>query len=153
VTKIVEPDELALDGLQHDGSCRPFVACAARPRGDGSLPRDQDQGWSLPRVRVGAHRAADVDEAGAVIYRSGNTRVLVYASEYAGTNEGTAASWTVGGDFDAILDELRNKGVTFEHYALPGTTREGDVHVMGDLRAAWFKDPDGNILNVVSQPG
>ena len=36
---------------------------------------------------------------------------------------------------------------------LPGTTREGDVHVMGDLNAAWFKDPDGNILNLVNQSG
>ena len=33
---------------------------------------------------------------------------------------------------------------------MPGTRREGDVHIAGDLRIAWFKDPDGNILNIVS---
>ena len=31
-----------------------------------------------------------------------------------------------------------------------GMTREGDVHVGGDIRVAWFKDPDGNILSIVN---
>lgn len=38
----------------------------------------------------------------------------------------------------------------FEHYDMPGMKREGDVHFAGDMRAAWFKDPDGNILSIVS---
>ena len=75
--------------------------------------------------------------------------MLVYPSEYAGTNQATAASWAVGDDFDAIVQDLRAKGVTFEHYDdLPETTREGDVHVMDAYKAVWFKDPDGNILNL-----
>jgi catechol 2,3-dioxygenase-like lactoylglutathione lyase family enzyme len=93
-------------------------------------------------------------DASAVAYRSGSSAVLVYQSRYAGTNQATAASWAVGDDFDAIVQGLKGKGVTFEHYDdLPGTTREGDVHVMGDLKAAWLKDPDGNILNLVNQSG
>jgi catechol 2,3-dioxygenase-like lactoylglutathione lyase family enzyme len=89
---------------------------------------------------------------GAVVYGSGSSAVLVYPSEYAGTNQATAATWSVGGDFDAIVADLRSKGVTFEHYDLPETTREGDVHMSGDFRAVWFKDPDGNILNVANPP-
>jgi catechol 2,3-dioxygenase-like lactoylglutathione lyase family enzyme len=88
----------------------------------------------------------------AIVYRSGNSRVLVYRSQYAGTNQATAASWGIGGDFDAVVEELRSKGVSFEHYDMPGLTREGDVHVMGDMKAAWFKDPDGNIVNISNQP-
>ena len=89
---------------------------------------------------------------GSVLYRSGSSVVLVYPSEYAGTNRATAASWAVGDDFDTIVDDLRSKGVSFEHYDdLPETTRDGDVHVMGDLKAVWFKDPSGNILNLVNQ--
>ena len=89
---------------------------------------------------------------GSVLYRSGSSVVLVYPSEYAGTNRATAASWAVGDDFDAIVDDLRSKGVSFEHYDdLPETTRDGDVHAMGDLKAVWFKDPSGNILNLVNQ--
>jgi catechol-2,3-dioxygenase len=88
---------------------------------------------------------------GAVLYKSGNSVVLVYPSEFAGTNQATAASWAVGDDFDAIIQDLKSKGVTFEHYDLPDTTREGDVHRLGDSRAVWFKDPDGNILNLIDE--
>jgi catechol 2,3-dioxygenase-like lactoylglutathione lyase family enzyme len=88
----------------------------------------------------------------AVIYRSGDSAVLVYQSEYAGSNKATAATWAAGDDFDAVVDDLRGKGVSFEHYDdLPGTTRDGDVHTIGELKAVWFKDPDGNILNVANQ--
>ena len=90
--------------------------------------------------------------AGAVLYQSGDSRILVYPSEFAGTNQATAATWAVGDDFDAIVDDLRSKGVTFEHYDLPDTTLEGDVHVMGGFKAVWFKDPDGNILNLANVP-
>jgi catechol 2,3-dioxygenase-like lactoylglutathione lyase family enzyme len=90
---------------------------------------------------------------GAILYKSGSSVVLVYPSEYAGTNQATAASWAVGDEFDAIVQELQAKGVAFEHYDdLPETTREGDVHMMGDFKAVWFKDPDGNILNLANMP-
>jgi len=88
---------------------------------------------------------------GAILYKSGNSVVLVYPSEYAGTNQATAASWAVGDDCDAIVQDLKTKGATFEHYDdLPDMTREGDVHVTGDFKSVWFKDPDGNILNLVN---
>jgi len=87
----------------------------------------------------------------AIMYRSGNSGLLVYRSQYAGTNQATAASWGVGDKLEAVIDGLKSKGVTFEHYDLPGAEREGDVHVIGGLKAAWFKDPDGNILNLVNQ--
>lgn len=89
---------------------------------------------------------------GAAIYSSGNTRVLVYQSEHAGTNKATAATWAVGDQFDSVIDDLRGKGVTFERYDdLPETTRDGDIHTIGGMRGVWFKDPDGNILSVVEQ--
>lgn len=82
-----------------------------------------------------------------VTYRSGNTTLCVYRSEFAGTNEGTAALWEVE-DFDGTVRELEARGVTFEHYDLPGMTREGDIHRGGDMKVVWFKDPAGNILSV-----
>ena len=89
---------------------------------------------------------------GGMLYRSGSAMVLVYVSEFAGTNRATAATWAVGAEFDAIVDDLKGKGVAFEHYDLPDSVRDGDVHEMGDFRAVWFKDPDGNILNIASVP-
>ena len=76
---------------------------------------------------------------------------MVYTSVYEGTNRATAATWMVGDDVTAIAEMLKAKGVAFEHYDLPGTKREGDVHVWDRGRAAWFKDPDGNILSVVNR--
>lgn len=85
-----------------------------------------------------------------VAYRSGRSTILVYESQYAGTNKATALTWTVGDDVDGIVRALKAKGVKFEHYELPGMTRTGDVHAAGDMKAAWFRDPDGNILSIVS---
>jgi catechol 2,3-dioxygenase-like lactoylglutathione lyase family enzyme len=83
----------------------------------------------------------------AVTYRSGGTTLVVYRSEFAGTNKGTAALWEVD-DVDGTVKALKAKGVKFEHYDLPGMTRKGDVHVGGPMKVAWFKDPGGNILSV-----
>ena len=40
----------------------------------------------------------------------------------------------------------------FEHYDLPNVTRQGDLHIAGSMKTAWFKDPDGNILSLVTPP-
>ena len=85
-----------------------------------------------------------------LLYRTGGTRLMVYRSQYAGTNKATAATWTFGKDVDAIVETLKARGVVFEKYDFPGSTREGDVHVTGHVRVAWFKDPEGNILSIVS---
>lgn len=86
----------------------------------------------------------------AVSYKSGNSQVLVYHSQYAGTNKATAATWIVD-DVQSLVNDLKARGVTFEHYDMPGVTRKGDVHFAGKLKNAWFKDPDGKFLALVSQ--
>jgi len=90
------------------------------------------------------------DDQMGISYKSGDSMVLVYPSEFAGTNKATALGWVVGDDFDKIMADLKSKGVTFEKFDLPGTTWEGDVAIMGDMKGVWFKDPDGNILNFVN---
>ena len=90
-------------------------------------------------------------ESGVLGYKSGNSAVLVYESQYAGTNKATAATWMVGSDIEGVVQGLNAKGVTFERYDFPGSTRDGDIHVTGETKAAWFKDPDGNILALINQ--
>ncbi|HTM04353.1 MAG TPA: VOC family protein [Vicinamibacterales bacterium] len=85
-----------------------------------------------------------------VVFQSGHSSLNVYQSDYAGTNKATAVTWTVD-NIDDEVKSLKSKGVVFEHYDMPGLTREGDVHVGDHMKVAWFKDPDGNILNVVGR--
>jgi catechol 2,3-dioxygenase-like lactoylglutathione lyase family enzyme len=84
-------------------------------------------------------------------YRSGSSTIVVYESQFAGTNKATSATWGVGDELEDIVSTLKKKGVPFEHYNMPGMTLEGDIHHFGDFRAAWFKDPDGNILHINSE--
>lgn len=89
------------------------------------------------------------DEMGGIVsFESGRTPITLYESEYAGTNQANALAWAVDDEFDDLVSALRERGVTFERYDLPGVTHEGDVHVADGFRAVWFKDPDGNILHV-----
>jgi catechol 2,3-dioxygenase-like lactoylglutathione lyase family enzyme len=90
-----------------------------------------------------------VPEPEVLNYKSGNSTVLVYKSQFAGSNKATAVTWIVD-DVEGTVRDLKAKGVAFEHYDFPGMTRKGDVHIAGKSKAAWFKDPDGNILAVVS---
>ena len=93
-----------------------------------------------------------IDEEGeeAVVYETGSSSLLVYRSQYAGTNEATAVTWSVDGELESVVKALKKKGVAFEHYDLPGTKRSGDVHLAGNTKVAWFKDPDENIHALVS---
>ena len=86
-----------------------------------------------------------------VVYRSGKTTLNVYTSQEAGNNKATAVTWAVGDQVEDVVRALKAKGVAFEHYDMPDTTLQGDIHVAGDMKVAWFKDPDGNILNIVNR--
>ncbi|HTI65555.1 MAG TPA: VOC family protein [Gemmatimonadaceae bacterium] len=89
-------------------------------------------------------------QPGVLIFKVGRSSLVVYSSEFAGTNKATAATWMVE-NVEATVKMLKAKGISFEHYDFPGVTLHGDVHEMGESKAAWFKDPDGNILAIVSE--
>ena len=98
---------------------------------------------------LGLSRAGTEDHE-FLVFESGDTKINVYRSGFAGSNKATAVTWAVN-DVEDVVRALKAKGVRFEHYDLPQTTREGDGHVSGDIRVAWFNDPDGNILSVVNR--
>ena len=99
---------------------------------------------------LGLSQVDDMDGE-LIVYKSGDTLINVYHSQFAGTNKATAASWAVGDQIGVIVKSLRSKGVTFEHYDMPGLSLEGDIHVGSGMKVAWFKDPDGNILNLAGE--
>ena len=46
------------------------------------------------------------------------------------------------------MRELKDKGVFFEQYDMPGLEKQGDLYVAQGMKTTWFKDPDGNILSL-----
>ncbi|UXN74026.1 VOC family protein [Devosia sp. A8/3-2] len=81
-------------------------------------------------------------------FKTGKTGLVVYKSDFAGTNKANAVVWGVGGEIEDIVANLRARGVSFEHYE--GMDLRGDIHIAGDFKMVWFKDPDGNILHLNS---
>jgi len=109
---------------------------------------DLDEARKFYEGVLGLEETGASEDEQAVMYRSGDTHLLVYVTDHAGTNEATAAAWETN-DVAAAVEVLKNKGVSFEHYEdMPGVTLEGDIHRMGPMTEAWFKDPSGNILNI-----
>jgi len=100
---------------------------------------------------LGLDVAEDMD--GVFSVKTGGTMLNVYESKEAGTNRANAVVWDCGGDFDAVVKELRSRGVKFEEYPDLGMKIENGIHTSGDFKAAWFKDPDGNILHINSMGG
>jgi catechol 2,3-dioxygenase-like lactoylglutathione lyase family enzyme len=83
-----------------------------------------------------------------VTLESGDTKINVYRSEFAGTNKATALTFQVD-DAEKEVRDLKEKGIFFEHYDLPGLQQQGDLYVAEGFKTAWFKDPDGNILSLI----
>lgn len=93
----------------------------------------------------------DSDDTGSAWYEAGGVRFLLYASDFAGTNEATAATLTPL-DFDGAIALLRGRGVEFEEYDFDEfKTIEGVMTLPTGQRAAWLKDSEGNILSISSQ--
>jgi catechol 2,3-dioxygenase-like lactoylglutathione lyase family enzyme len=85
------------------------------------------------------------------IYQTGDSQLMVYVSRFAGTNQATGVTWVLGEELEEEVEALNGKGIHFEHYDdMPETTRHGDIHLSGDVKVAWFKDPDGNIISLVN---
>jgi catechol 2,3-dioxygenase-like lactoylglutathione lyase family enzyme len=88
------------------------------------------------------------ESPGGILFQGGQgTAFFVYPSQFAGTNRATAMSVNVE-DFEGTVADLRERGITFMDYDFPGLKTENGVAQTPEGPAAWFTDPDGNILAV-----
>ena len=106
---------------------------------------DRARGFYVETLGLEPEGGAEDD---MMTFRTGDTQMIVYQSEFAGTNKANAVVWNAGKDFDAIVDQLREQGIAFEEYPDMGMDISDGVHRSGDFKGVWFKDPDGNILHV-----
>jgi predicted enzyme related to lactoylglutathione lyase len=94
-------------------------------------------------------RRSDLPENREAEFEAGDGTMLAYESVGAGKSRHTVAGFRVE-DIDAAVASLRERGVVFEEYDLPDLKTENGIAALGDVRAAWCRDPDGNILAVES---
>jgi len=110
---------------------------------------DLDRARAFYEGTLGFTSIGGVPEGG-IIYGTSNGGFLVYPSAYAGSNKATGMGFQLTtDDFDAEVAALRAAGVELQTFDVPGDAVWTDgVLSDGAMRAAWFADPDGNILNV-----
>ncbi|MGB3441309.1 MAG: VOC family protein [Actinophytocola sp.] len=95
------------------------------------------------------------ERPGGLLYQCGNTKFALFGSSGRPSGEHTQMGWTVD-DIEAVVDELRRRGVRFEQVDVPGLRTVGDIaDVQGNYpslgtgeRAAWFRDSEGNLLGI-----
>ena len=111
--------------------------------------KDLDRARKFYEDKLGLKQVDDFGEG--FMLKSGDTKVSVYRSEFAGTNKATTLNFEVD-DIETEVRTLKDKGIAFEHYKLEGLTPKGDIFE-GErgFKTAWFKDPDGNILNLAGR--
>jgi catechol 2,3-dioxygenase-like lactoylglutathione lyase family enzyme len=82
---------------------------------------------------------------GKFVYRCGGAEIALFPKAEGTRAEHTALSFKVS-DIGAAIRDLESRGVTFADYDLPGLKTVEHVCVLGSEKAAWFQDPEGNIL-------
>jgi catechol 2,3-dioxygenase-like lactoylglutathione lyase family enzyme len=94
-----------------------------------------------------AHRSP-----GGVSYgKPDDIRFVLYPSPNAGKAPQTVMGFRTA-DIEGDVRDLRARGVVFEEYDLPNLKTVGSIATMGEVRAAWFRDSEGNILGLVRLP-
>jgi catechol 2,3-dioxygenase-like lactoylglutathione lyase family enzyme len=87
--------------------------------------------------------------AGGVVYEfGGRTACFLYPTPNAGSSRASQAFWQVD-DVEREVAELKARGIELEDYAMPGEKSPSGVVTAGGVKAAWFKDSEGNILAII----
>jgi catechol 2,3-dioxygenase-like lactoylglutathione lyase family enzyme len=95
------------------------------------------------------------EREGGLLYRCGGTEFALFQSAGAASGDHTQMGFEVE-DIEAVVAELRGRGVVFEEYDFPGlTTSNGIAEIEGNYpskgkgeRGAWFRDSEGNMLGL-----
>ncbi|RXE56052.1 hypothetical protein ABH15_07625 [Methanoculleus taiwanensis] len=87
------------------------------------------------------------EQEGEAIYDCGGGTML-YLYQRAPTKADNTAATFIVDDIKTEVAGMKQKGITFEEYDMPGLKTEGSIATSGQEKIAWFKDTEGNILAV-----
>jgi catechol 2,3-dioxygenase-like lactoylglutathione lyase family enzyme len=108
----------------------------------------------LDRFRGYYHDTLGLDPSeehdGMLVYGTGPAAFEVYETENVGTAKNTQMVGTTD-DLDAEMTRMRSAGVVFEEFEIPGMQTHDGVVETAEMRSAWFRDSEGNILCVTER--
>jgi predicted enzyme related to lactoylglutathione lyase len=108
---------------------------------------DMDRAARFYGDTLGLHQKA-IGADGSRIFEAGNGDAIGLLSSDAGTQSArTVLSFEVT-DIAAEIRDLEGRGVRFADYDLPDLKTVNHIAELGNEKAAWFADPDGNVLCV-----
>ncbi|MGB8022144.1 MAG: VOC family protein [Candidatus Nanopelagicales bacterium] len=115
---------------------------------------DLDRARAFYEETLGLAGAVRELEGEGFLYTCGASGFLLYPSQFAGTNQATTMAFQVDdGGFDAEVARLRDAGVSFDTFEWEGVVWVDGVATMDGGKAVWFRDPDGNIINLMTMEG
>lgn len=106
---------------------------------------DVDRSRTFYSESLGLDYTGTNDEGSAVYALDGGSTLVLLPRPESRPSESTAMSFEVD-DIHTEISDLEQRGVVFDDYDLPELTTVDHVCVLGAEKAAWFKDPDGNVL-------
>ena len=89
------------------------------------------------------------DPSPGITFEAGEGTTLYVFQREATKADHTVVSFKVE-DVEAQVSELKDKGIVFEDVEIPGMETVNGITTMGDIKAAWFKDTEENILAVTN---
>ena len=106
---------------------------------------DPDRAQKFYADQLGLPYQGTNEEQSLLFGLSGGAQLVLLPRPGQEPSPSTAMSFDVP-DVAAEVDRLSDKGVDFEDYDLPDLKTVDHIAEMGGERAAWFLDPDGNVL-------
>ena len=107
------------------------------------------KGWYEDKLGL---KPASEFPAGALYTLGGGTAFLLYPTQQAGKAPNTLMGFE-STDVEGDVAAMRKRGVVFEQYDTPDLKTVDFIASFGDLKGAWFRDSEGNILSIASSPG
>jgi len=83
--------------------------------------------------------------SGISIFECGNSTLIELYQRGPSKADHTVATFEVS-NIEEEVNMLRGKGVNFEEYNMPEIKTQNGIATQGSVKAAWFKDSEGNIL-------
>jgi catechol 2,3-dioxygenase-like lactoylglutathione lyase family enzyme len=126
-----------------------------------AMIKDQSSHTTLPAADLNRAKKFYADKLGlkpssespgGLFYvTGGGTRFILYPTPNPTRGGHTQMGISVQ-DVKKTVTELKRAGVVFEEYDFPGLKTEGGIATAGDVRSAWFKDSEGNLIGIVQLP-